>query len=162
MENRKKSGITLIAVTRGIVVMGILIGLTVVSTKGIVKESNARNFASELKQLEYLAKQNKILNNNEDFNFVKRVILISDLSDEQKEQMASEIQDGDTEVTLYELGFNTLDVMDTLYGKKENGDNDVYVISYKTGKIYYLKGFKWDDVTYYTLTGKLKELVSGI
>ena len=63
MENRKKSGITLIAVTIVIVVMGILIGLTVVSTKGIVKESNARNFASELKQLEYLEKQNKILNN---------------------------------------------------------------------------------------------------
>ena len=57
MENRKKSGITLIAVTIVIVVMGILIGLTVVSTKGIVKESNARNFASELKQLEYLAKK---------------------------------------------------------------------------------------------------------
>ena len=159
--NNKKGGITLVALAITLIVMGILISITVVSTDGIMKESNARKFASELKQLEYLVKQNKILNNNEEFNFVKRTLLVSDLSDDEKDQMASELADGSTQIELYELGFNTLDIMDTTYGKKEKGEDDVYVLSYKTGNIYYLKGFKWEGVTYYTLTGKLKELVSN-
>ncbi len=159
--NDKKGGITLTALVITLIVMGILISITVVSTDGIIKETNARNFASELKQLEYLVKQNKILNNNEELNFVKRTLLVSELSADEKEQMSSELEDGSTQIELYEIDFNILDIMDTLYGKKEKGEDDVYVVSYKTGNIYYLKGFKWGDVTYYTLTGKLKDLVSN-
>lgn len=159
MKNNKK-GISLIVLGVIIIVMGMLVGMVAISTQGILQETDAREFASELKQLEYLVKQNKKLDDNSILNFTPRVITVSALNAEQKEQMAEEIVGGVTSVTLYELDFNELDVNDTMYGKNEDGNvDDVYVVSNTTGNVYYLKGFKWEDKTYYTLTDELNELL---
>lgn len=159
MKNDKK-GISLIVLGVIIIVMGMLVGMVAISTQGIMKETDAREFASELKQLEYLVKQYKKLNDNADFNFTPHVLTVSTLTAEQKEQMTEEIASGVTSITLYELDFNELDINDTMYGKKEDGNaDDVYVVSNTTGKVYYLKGFKWEDKTYYTLTDELNELL---
>lgn len=159
MKNSKK-GISLVILVVVIIVMGILVGMVAISTQGMMKETDAREFASELKQLEYLVKQNKKLNDNVVLAFTPRALTVSTLTAEQKEQMAKEIASGVTSITLYELDFNELDINDTMYGKKEDGNaDDVYVVSNTTGKVYYLKGFKWEDKTYYTLTDELNELL---
>lgn len=157
---KSKKGVSLIILVVVIIIMGTLVGMVTISTKGMMEETNAREFASELKQLEYLVKQSKKLDDNVVLDFVPHVLTVSTLTAEQKEQMSEEIVSGVTSITLYELDFNVLDVNDTTYGKKENGDtNDVYVVSNTTGNVYYLKGFKWEDKTYYTLTNELNELL---
>lgn len=158
---KNKDGVSLIALVVIVIVMGMLLSIAVVSTKGMLQETEARKFASELKQLEYLVKQNRILNDNKSLNFTERTLTISNLTAEQRAQMSEEIADGATQITLYELDFDAIDADDTTYGKKENDDeNDVYVVSYTTGKVYYLKGFDWEEVTYYTLTEELNKLLS--
>lgn len=160
MKN-KKEGISIIILVIIILVIGMLTSMIVISTKGMLQETDAREFASELKQLEYLVKQSKILNDNENLNFVGRTIAVSDLSSEQKKQMREEIGEGATQITLYEIDYDAVDVASTMYGKKANEDeNDVYVVSNTTGKVYYLKGYKWEGKTYYTLTSELNKLLS--
>lgn len=156
-----KRGVSFIALVIIVIVMGILVGITTLSTKGLLQETDAREFASELKQIEYLVSQSKTLNDNKNLNFEARVLSLSNLTSEQKEQMSAEITSGATQITLYEIDFYDIDANDTIYGKKENDDaNDVYVVSNTTGKVYYLKGFAWSGKMYYTLTDELKELLS--
>lgn len=162
MRNVKntKSGISLIVLGLVVIVMGTLMGITVVSMSGTVKETEAREFASEIKQLEYLVKQARNLNNDEDFDFTARTLSVSELSSEEKSQMSEEVESGATSITLYEIDYSKIDVADTKYGKKEDGDTeDVYVLSNKTGKVYYLKGFKWEGKVHYTLTDELSTLL---
>ncbi len=154
-----KSGVSIVALIIVLIVMSMLVGITVMSTNGVIQETNAREFASELKQIEYLVKQSKILNDNEILNFPARTILVSNLTSEQNEQMSEEIVNGATQIVLYEVDFNTIGANNTIYGKKED-ENDVYVVSNTTGKVYYLKGFKWEEKIYYTLTDGLNELLS--
>lgn len=161
MKN-SKSGVSIIALVVAIIVMGMLLGMTVTVTKGIIQETKARKFASELKQLEYLAKQNKKLNDDEYAGGVTRTLAVDELNKEQKKQMSAEISDETTTITLYELDFKKLDVNDTTYGKKEDGDeDDVYLFSNITSRVYYMKGFYWEGKTYYTLTEELNALLSN-
>lgn len=158
---KNKDGVSLIALVVIVIVMGMFLSIAVISTKGMLQETEARKFAGELKQLEYLVKQSRILNDNKSLNFTERTLTISNLTSGQRKQMSEEIADGATQITLYELDFDVIDADDTAYGKKENNDeNDVYVVSYTTGKVYYLKGFDWEEETYYTLTEELNKLLS--
>lgn len=160
MKN-SKNGVTFMILVIVIVVMGILVGITAMSTKGMIKESDARKFATELKQIEYLVKEYEKINGNTNFkNFEKVDIDVNNMPYEQRVQMESEVLT-DGNIVLYELDFKELNIMDTVYGKKQKGDDDVYVVSYDTGNVYYLKGYKWNGVTYYKLTGELDKLVSG-
>lgn len=155
-----KGGISIIVLGLIIIIMGTLMGVVVVSTSGTLRETEAREFASEIKQLEYLVKQAKNLNDGEDFDFVPRTLAVSSLTDEQKTQMSEEIGTEVTSITLYEIDYNAIDAVATKYGKKNGGDTtDVYLVSNTTGKVYYLKGFKWEDKTHYTLTPELNSLL---
>lgn len=163
MESGKsaKKGISLIVLGIVIIVMGALMGIVVVSTSGTVKETEAREFASEIKQLEYLAKQARNLNDDKDFDFIPRTLTVSSLTSEQKTQMSEEIGTGVTSITLYEIDYDAIDATAVKYGKKAGGDTtDVYLVSNTTGKVYYLKGFKWENKTHYTLTDELNSLLS--
>lgn len=160
-DNSIKNGISLVVLVIIVIVMSMLVSMTVVNTKDILQETGAREFASELKQLEYLVRQSKILNDNKNVNTVVRTLSLSDLTSEQEEQMSEEIGTSATQITLYELDLKAIGANDTIYGKKENEDsNDVYLVSYDTGKVYYLKGFAWKDKMHYTLTDELKELIA--
>lgn len=162
MKNAKnaKKGISVIVLGVVVIVMGILLGMVVMSTSDTLKETGAREFASEIKQLEYLVKQARNINDDKDFDFVPRTLTVSSLSSGQKSQMSEEITTGVSTITLYEIDYDAIDAASTKYGKKADGDtNDVYVLSNKTGKVYYLKGFDFGGKTHYTLTDELNALL---
>jgi hypothetical protein len=50
----------------------------------------------------------------------------------------------------YEIDLSVLDDLDITYGKKELGEDDVYIINYESHTVYYVKGIIYAEKTYYT------------
>lgn len=63
-------------------------------------------------------------------------------------------------VELYTLNLSKVGVQNLSRGyKKDNNVNDVYAFSNITGRVYYVKGYKVGNNTYYTLTDELRSLI---
>lgn len=155
----KKQGVTLIALVIIIIALGILTAVISIDTMSTVKETNARVFASEVKQLEYLIQTYKERNNNT-LDFTAQTLNISSL----QSGLVTELQQQgetivDNSVTLYKIDYVKIDAMGTEFGTQTEGEQDIYLVSNETGKVYYLKGFKFNDAVYYTLKGELSQLL---
>lgn len=50
----------------------------------------------------------------------------------------------------YEIDLSVLEELDITYGKKEFGEDDVYIINYQSHTVYYVKGVTYGENTYYT------------
>lgn len=155
--NNGKKGVTIIALGIAIIVMGMLVGLVSISISDLITETQVKEFASELHQLEYLVREYKTINNG-NMNFTSHTISTSDISSEFLEQISEETITDNT-VTLYVVDFEKIDAMDTNYGRQEEGSNDIYLVSQETGNVYYKLGFDYDEKIYYTLTDELKDML---
>lgn len=50
----------------------------------------------------------------------------------------------------YEIDLSALEELDITYGKKEFGEDDVYIINYQSHTIYYVNGTAYNGEVYYT------------
>ena len=155
-----KKGIAL--ATLVVIISVMLILVSVITVTGFNTSNTTRKlvFASELKMVQDSVNSYRTLNNGElpAFDFV--VIDLSEASDfvlNQFEQNGEDIVDD--RVSLNKIDFNKLEVKNLTRGINETYD-DVYVVSTKTGIVYYAKGLKIGSKTYYTLIDELKNLVS--
>lgn len=156
MQNKK--GITLMAVVLIVIVMGILLSFTVIGIDGLIERTKAGSFASELKQIEYLVGEYKKRNNNK-LKFTEVELDTSTLSSEFIATLSQEnIVDG--KVVLYKVNLVAIDAVNSLRGQKEYGEDDIYLVSDTTGIVYYKKGYEYSGNVYYSVTGKLKEILA--
>ena len=155
-----KKGVSLIVLLMTIAVMLILLTTITVSSSNIINNSKKRQFAKELYEIQNLVDKYKyenndypyIIENDENKTVKKNVENISNIFvDEEKV---------DNVITLYPINLSKVGVENLSRGtNKDDNENDVYAFSEKTGKVYYVKGYKVGDDTYYTLTDELKELL---
>ena len=103
---------------------------------------------------------NEYKKNTEEYPINNSVSIdLSNVKDSSKFQFDKETKKGQT-ITLYEIDFSLLEKTDLINGNKKNNDQtDIYAVSEKTGIVYYLKGVKVSNLTYYTLTDDLKEII---
>ncbi|MBR5228072.1 MAG: hypothetical protein IKV94_05505 [Clostridia bacterium] len=155
----KKRGITLIALVIIIITVGILTAVITIDSDNTIKETKARIFATEVKQLEYLIKTYKERNNNS-LDFTPQVLNVSSL---QSGLVSELMEQGETivdnNVTLYKIDYVKIDATSSEYGLQTEGTDDIYLVSNETGNVYYLKGFEFNDNVYYTLKSELSELI---
>ena len=154
-----KRGVTLATISIVILIMIILI--TTITTTGSMALNNSKKlrFASELAFVQEMV--DEYVNNKEgEYPIGNSIILgLSDVTSNSLPQFDEETKEADS-IILYEVDFSLLGKTDLIYGTKENGDKeDVYAVSKETGKVYYIKGIKVRDITYYTLTDELKEMI---
>lgn len=154
-----KKGISLIVLF--IVVLVIIILATTLTVTGINVYNNSRitRFATELAYVKEALDAYRTQNNGM-YPIKDAVVLdISQVSSKAKVQFQEE-SITDNKVTLYEIDFSLLGVNELSYGNKKEGDKtDVYVVSMDTSNVYYAKGYKVNNNTYYTLTDELKEAI---
>ena len=154
-----KKGISLIVLF--IVVLVIIILATTLTVTGINVYNNSRitRFATELAYVKEALDAYRTQNNGM-YPIKDAVVLdISQVSSKAKVQFQDE-NITDNKVTLYEIDFSLLGVNELSYGNKKEGDKtDVYVVSMDTSNVYYAKGYKVNNNTYYTLTDELKEAI---
>lgn len=159
INNKNKKGISLMVLMVTIAVMTMLLTTATVAGVKSMERTKKMKFASELAFVKESV-DSYILNNNKEYPVSNTIILdISKVSGGSIDQFNGEII-SNNKVNLYEIDVNLLGKIDTVYGKKSGGNDDVFAISKDTKKIYYIRGLKVSSVTYYTLNDELKNIIN--
>lgn len=145
--NKGKNGITLLSAVVIIAVLLILMGTVVISTDYMLEETDKKEFIREY-NLVKAATKDYIIRNSGLIDFEEISVDISNINSENLNQFDGEII-VDNYIEMYVIDLQKIGVVSTTYGKEEN-DDDVYLISKTTGKIYYKNGFEYKDNIYYT------------
>ena len=163
LKNKKyeKKGISVIAFIIIIGVMLILISTVTVSLDSVVTNSRKRQFAKEIFEIQTMVDSYKKHNN--DYPYIKTAegnkIIELEKNNKNEDQLASE-DIIDNKVELYVINLQKIGVNELSRGyNKDNDVTDVYAFSNKTGKVYYVKGYKVRKNKYYSLTDELKNLI---
>ena len=155
-----KNGIAMATLVVIISVMIILV--SVITVTGFNTSNTARKlaFASELEMIQESVNSYKTDNEGDlpisDFIVIDLTRASGDVLN-QFQQNGEEITNN--KVSLCKIDFNKLNVKSLTRGVGKTED-DIYVISNKTGIVYYAKGLKIGTKTYYTLTDELKNLIN--
>jgi len=154
-----KKGISAVSLAISVVILLVIVSSISISITYSVSNAKKLTFAKEIYNIqsvvtEYIQKEN-VLPASMDALQIKP---------EDIEQFENEnIVDGN--IFLNVLDLSELEIKNTVYGNKEIGDTleakekDVYAVSPKTGKVYYVAGFESNDKTYYTLTDELAQMI---
>lgn len=162
-----KKGFSLIVLT--IIVTVILILTTAVTVSVISYQRNLKilEFGSEIANIQekvdsyyYIEKTYPIRDNDEVVS-----IELSSLDSKAKTQFDQEIVDGSVKLKKLDLlkifgtdGNYISEINNLIYGLNDGDENDLYLISTKTGKVYYKAGVYGN----YTLTDELKDKIDYI
>lgn len=155
-----KKGISLIVLLITIAVILILLTAITFSADTLISNTKKRQFAKEIYEVQKVVDKYKY--ENDDYPYIiendeKKVFNIN--VENIDEQFVDEEIINNT-ITLYPIELSKAGVQNLSRGtKNDNNENDVYTFSDKTGKVYYVKGFKVGRDTYYTLTNELRKLI---
>ena len=145
---KTKSGITLAMLVLTVIIMTILVTITVINGGNSYDRAIKTGLQVEINQIEILANNYVVRNSVNDFEEV--VLDISTYSDKEKAQFADETIT-DNKIVLYVLDLEAIDAHEVNYGAGKNGENDRYLYSKETKKVYYEKGLEVDGVVYHRI-----------
>ncbi len=150
-----KKGISLVSLIIVIVVMVILAGIVVVTGLDSNENITIDTFALELLDVqngvdEYYYRYEKYPSGNEYILDVTKV--------ESLDQFAEEdvVENG---INFKIVDLSLIGIKSTEFGSGEG--KDIYVLSEKTGIVYYLEGVTYENKIYYTLTDELYEITNA-
>ena len=147
MYNSNK-GITFLSVIIIIVVLLMFAGTIVVSTDYIMEEVDKKEFVREYKLIESGVKD-YIMRNNGNIDFEEATLDLSNIETENLIQFNGE-NVVDNMIETYIIDLDKIGVINTTYGRKKDGDElDIYLLSKTTNKVYYKKGFSYNNNIYY-------------
>lgn len=156
-----KKGFSLVALVAAVVIMLIFISVITVSGSNMARSRKLSSFATEINTVQK-AVDTYLNTNSNDYPILESVqINLSSLASDSKVQFTD---NGDTisnnTITLYKIDYDKIGVTDLEYGNYSYGENDVYLLSAVTSKVYYVKGFKVGSKVYYTITDEVKKAIS--
>lgn len=150
MKRNNRKGVSLMALVCTIVIMLVLAATVTVSFNQIIKSTREKEFANEVYSIQKLVDQYKFKNNK--YPVYDDYEVEVDISKDKLQFLEEDSSSIFREINLYEAGVEELN-----RGHLTNGDDDIYIVSESTGKVYYLKGVKISNRTFYTLTDELKK-----
>lgn len=150
----KTKGVTIISLAIMIVVIIAISSTVIVSTKYIMEETKKDKYVSEL-ELVSSAMQNYITRKSGSIDFNAVNWDLTDIYGGNGDQFEDETISSNI-LEVYEINLDKIDVDDTYYGNKLYGEADVYLVSLETNRVYYKKGYKYNDNIYYTLSEDIK------
>lgn len=155
---QKNSGIALISLVVSILIIFMLTGIVTYTGRDILVNSKETAFAKDIEAIydaaqEYYMVNGSIPSKEEGMSFDMDTYIssISELEDEnvanalEQELGLNEEQDS----VFYEIDISKIGVEETKYGVNKN-ENDFFVISNTTQKIYYYPGFKINENVYFS------------
>ena len=158
MKKINKKGITLIVLVTTIMVALILITTIIVSYNSIKQSTRKKEFAREIYTLQKVIEQYEFMNNKYPIKDEQTVNLLG-IDSEFRNQFSSEEGFSKNSITLNHIDLYEAGVDNISRGLKYSGENDIYLFSKNTEKVYYLKGEKIGNDIYYTLTDELKKQI---
>ena len=150
----KKQGITVSVLVITIIVLTILAGAITVSTLSTVNYSKLSSWVNEISYIQEVVEEQNNVSSNMDYTMQQiECSISSNVSDEQFE--GEDISE-DNKLILKTLDLGKLKITNTVYGNLDTS-TDVYAVSEKTGKVYYVQGIEIDGKLYYSLTESLRQ-----
>lgn len=155
-----KNGIAMVTLVVTIAVMLTLVSVITYTGINTANTSKKMAFASEIKMVQECIDSYRT-NNEGSFptsDFV--TIDLSNASIDVKKQFTDNGEEIiENKVYLSKIDYTKLELNSLNRGLGQTSD-DIYVLSTKSGIVYYAKGLKIGNITYYTLTYELKNLLS--
>lgn len=155
-----KNGIAMVTLVVTIAVMLTLVSVITYTGINTANTSKKMAFASEIKMIQECIDSYRTNNQG---NFPTSDFVTIDLSnasiDVKKQFTDNEEEIIDNKVYLSKIDYTKLELNSLNRGLGQTSD-DIYVLSTKSGIVYYAKGLKIGNITYYTLTNDLKNLLS--
>lgn len=144
-----KKGMTVVAMATIVLVLVIILSVVVVNGSKAIETSKKIEFLSEI-----LDVQEEVLDyykQNNDLPILGEVkINVENVSTTELNEFEAE-DIVENEVILNELDISKLSLASYKFGDKSDS-KDIYLVSQKTKRVYYLKGIKADGIIYYTYT----------
>ncbi len=154
-----RKGISLVSLMITMVIMIAIISTVTISGIGTLNNNKKITFATEISMVQGGVDTYKTQNSGE-YPVESTIELdISKVSEKSRFQFDGETQNN-SKVTLYKINYSLLGITTLKYGAGKD-ENDMYVVSKDTGKVYYTKGVQVGGITYYTLTDDLKNIISS-
>lgn len=153
----KSRGITLVALVFTIIISLILLSISIVTIKNSIDKSALSNFGNEINDIQDATKSYYILNNalpkKENVNKLTKNDVLNLVGTDNQASFSNELtQNNDnTSDEFYQIDISKLGIENTTKGLATNGANDVYVVSYPSLTVYYLKGVKANKTMYYSV-----------
>lgn len=158
-----KKGIAMVTLIVIVSVMMILVSTITITGINTSNTAKKLTFASELKMVQENVDSYRV-NNSGEFPISDFVdIDLSSASTNVKKQFSDnneDIDSGTNKVILSKIDYTKVQINNLTYGNQKKGEDDIYVVSSKTGIVYYAKGLKVGNLTYYTLTEELNNLLN--
>lgn len=156
-----KKGISLISLIATIAIMMILISAVTISAISISNNSKKNAFAIELSLIQESVDSYKIRNNGE-FPVTDTIVLNLNSVDSSvinREFNSEDIIDG--KIILQKIDYEKIGISSLKYGTAKENQSDVYALSSKTGKVYYVRGLEIGGKVYFTLSNELLNKVGN-
>lgn len=153
-----KKGISIMSIMIMVVILVIISGTVLISGSGMVKKTKIKKFGTEMLQVEEVTQQ-YVKRNSGNINWETISIDPASLSDEEKNQYSKEGLLN--ELQLYIVNLQDIGAETASYGLdyKNKLSKDLFLWSSKTNKVYYRKGYEYQDKIYYTITNELLDLI---
>ena len=155
MNLRNQKGINMITLSVAVIILVIITSILVYNAKDGTKIKSLNNLYNDIEQLNnkvssYYLKNGDIPKGDE----YTEVAFIENLDDTQKNP--------NNEGKYYVINLNALEGVSLNYGKRfSNPDaeaNDIYIINDVSHTIYYVRGIKVEDTTYYTVPDEWEKI----
>lgn len=155
---KNKNGISMVVLIITITIMLILLSTATIGGIATVNNSKKISFANEISMLEGAIKNYTIIN---DGSYPVKGSVVLDLKQctNELEQFSNEVISTTSKVVLNEIDYDKLEYKALKYGTGDLGENDIYLLSTTTGKVYYAKGINVGNKTYFSYTEDLKKLL---
>ena len=156
-----KKGITFLTVVVAVIIMMIFATTITIAVVNVVNDSNKTKFATEIAYVQESV--DNYYNKNNEYPVSESINV--DLQNVKASDIVQFVDEDkvDNSVVMYQIDRSLLGNIETTYGNStEEDSNDIYAVSKKTGKVYYLKGVKAGNTTYFTLTDDLKDRINYV
>lgn len=155
-----KNGIAMVTLVVTIAVMLTLVSVITYTGINTANTSKKMAFASEIKMVQECIDSYRT---NNEGNFPTSDFVTIDLSNASIDVKKQFTDNGEeiieNKVYLSKIDYTKIELNSLNRGLGKTSD-DIYVLSTKSGIVYYAKGLKIGNITYYTLTYELKNLLS--
>lgn len=146
--NNAKRGITLVSALIIVVVLSVFTGATVISIDKIQENTNKKEFIREYKLVE-AATKDYVMRSSGIIGFKETTFNLMNVEASFRNQFEGEEIVNNT-IDMYVIDLEKIGVINSTYGVKKDGDeNDIYLLSKSTDRIYYKKGFEDNNNIYY-------------
>lgn len=157
-----KKGFSFAILSATIVIMLILLTSITIAGNKTVEDSKKLSFATEIYSLQqsidsYSEKNGGMYPVKDNI-----VLQIKDLNETSRHQFIQNDEEiTNDKIVLSEIDYDKISMVSLKYGNYEEGETDIYAVSPTTGKVYYAKGMKIGNKTYFTLTDELRKAISS-